>query len=71
MLLLIMIIDREQLKTKLRKDLKTKSAAQLADEIGILHMTLWRIMKGGSEGSITTWETIAEYYRNDRHRASV
>lgn len=62
MLYIGMIVERTKLKQQLRSDLRCKSKAQVAHEIGIPAMTLGRIMRGKSAGSIATWEAIARHY---------
>lgn len=47
----------------LKKDLKKKSKAQLAREIGLKPMTLGRIISGDSAGHINSWQSIEKYYR--------
>ena len=36
--------------------------SRLANRIGIPIVTLWRIVKGKSKGSATTWDAIFKYY---------
>lgn len=63
-----MLIDRKQLIKKIHKDLRVKTKAELALEIGIPAMTLGRLIRekengtAYSMGSIETWELIARYY---------
>ena len=61
-----MIIERDQLIKKIHKDLEKKTAASLAADMGIPAMTLGRIVREKSQGSIGTWETIAIHYRKKR-----
>ena len=52
------------------KDMKENSKVnlnQLAKRIGMPAPTLWRIYYGKRQGSIDTWEKIAQY-RNKLHK---
>jgi hypothetical protein len=65
-----MLNERERLLQKISNDLRKKTSACLAAEIGITAMTLGRIIRKKSRGSVGTWDTITAYYRKRTRKAS-
>jgi predicted transcriptional regulator len=53
---------REKLLQKLIKEASGSCYVPLAKRIGITHVSLWRIVKGKTQGSTKNWDAIFKYY---------
>jgi len=50
------------LKKKMAKDLKVLTLRELSWRIGITYISLYRIVKNRSGGSVGNWSKIVSYY---------
>ena len=60
---------RDVLIPFLKHQLGYKTVPKLAEDIGIVYETLWRILEGQSKGNILTWEKIQVYYNKETSKA--
>jgi predicted transcriptional regulator len=54
---------REKYLKKLRQDVKLHSKAEVAKNIGITYISLWRILDGTNTGGTKIWDKIYAYYK--------
>ena len=50
------------LKKRMEKDLKVLKLRELSSRIGITYISLYRIVKNRSGGSVGNWSKIVSYY---------
>jgi WD40 repeat protein len=55
---------RKELLQKLRKSVKETSILTQSQKLGIAYATLYRIVKGDSDGSIRIWEKIETKFKS-------
>lgn len=48
---------------RLKKEADGARIVPLAKQMGIPHVTLWRILNGKSRGNVLTWAKIFKYYK--------
>jgi hypothetical protein len=61
-------MNRNKYIDRLKKESEKLTYTQLAAKIGVHYVTLWRVIKGKSPGSLNFWDAVFAYYKRPRKK---
>ena len=61
-------MNRQKYLDKLKMESKKHTYTEMAGKVGVHYVTLWRVIKGKSHGSLNFWDKVFAYYKKPRKK---